>query len=74
MPRGFLRRRSSVRGGWSTMDTTAVHRSRPAAAPLTYRRSVQRTLKDVSLARTTLVICTVTDSLPMRANGSFTRA
>ena len=46
-----------------TVESTAFQRSVPAGAPLTNRCSVQRTLKDVSLARTTLVICTVTDSL-----------
>ena len=74
MPRRFLRTRCSVRGVCCTMETTAFQRSVRSSAPFTKRVSVQRTLKDVSLARVTLVIYTVTDSLPMRANGSFTRA
>jgi type IV secretory pathway TrbF-like protein len=63
-----------VRGVCSTVDTTAFQRSVRSSAPFTKRVSVQRTLKDWSLARVTLLICTVTDSLPMREKGSATRA
>ncbi|MCY1385266.1 hypothetical protein D9M68_1010220 [compost metagenome] len=56
------------------MEITAFQRSVPVGAPLTKRCSVQRTLKEASLARTTLLTCTVTDSLPTRANGSLVRA
>ncbi len=63
MPNGFLRSRCSVRGACSTVETTAFQRSMPAGAPLTKRCSVQRTLNEASLARTTLVIYTDTDQL-----------
>lgn len=56
------------------MEITALQRSVPAGEPLTKLRSVQRTLKEASLARTTLLTCTVTDSLPTRTNGSLVRA
>jgi hypothetical protein len=74
MPRGFLRNFSSLRGGCSTMDSTAVQRSVPAGAPLTYPRSIHRTWNDESLARTTLVTSTVTEFCPIRENGSLVRA
>src|SRR5260221_8255077 len=70
MPRGFLRRRCSVRGVCSTVEITAFQRSVRSSAPLTKRVSVQRTLKDVSLARVTLVICT--DRKSTRLNSSHT--
>ena len=51
-----------------TMEITAFQRSvRSSAVDVARLRPAH--VEDVSLARVTLLICTVTDSLPMRATG-----
>src|SRR5262249_24376369 len=64
MPSGFLRTASTVRGGVITMEKRPVRRLVFLSAPPSKVRSSQRTWKELSEARTTLVTSTATVSRP----------